>query len=316
MEEFMASRKKQAEALHAQIMANGRLIGRALVGMAAELKKMRDEKLYTELGHGSFEEYLKEDVGIRARQAYNYISTYERLQPQLMEKYADAGITKLQLLCEISAPERADFAEENDIESTSVSELKRLVEEKNGLHQQLSMMEKKESQAAEELEALREELQKARDALAAGGEELERKAAEEVAAQIELRKKAEAESEKLKDALRKEKERIRKLAEEKAQQDKADAEALKAQGAEEERQRAKEAAAKEVQAALDEAQQLRRQLAASAGMAQNKELAEFAVLLRQLQQTARRMREIAAGMSDAAQREKLEKALAAVREAI
>lgn len=81
------------------------------------------------------------------RQAYNYIQVYERLSPQLLEQNAGLGVTKLLLLTQVSAPDRAEFAGENDLAGMTVEEIKALISEKNGLAQQISMLETEKADA-------------------------------------------------------------------------------------------------------------------------------------------------------------------------
>ena len=64
---------------HVRILANGQVMARALVDVCHDLKTMRDEGLYTELGYDTFEEYAEQACGIKQRQAYSYISAYEKL---------------------------------------------------------------------------------------------------------------------------------------------------------------------------------------------------------------------------------------------
>ena len=113
----------------------------AMVELCKNLKTMRDKKLYKELGFDKFETYVEQAHGIKQRQAYTYIQTYEKLTPKLMADNADLGITKLSLLCQVSAIDREDFAENNDLANISVAEMEKLIEEKNGLHQQVSLLE-------------------------------------------------------------------------------------------------------------------------------------------------------------------------------
>lgn len=54
---------------HARILANGQVMARALVDVCHDLKTMRDEGLYTELGYDTFEEYAEQACGIKQRQA-------------------------------------------------------------------------------------------------------------------------------------------------------------------------------------------------------------------------------------------------------
>lgn len=111
------------------------------VEFCRQLKEMRDRKLYSALGFARFEDYAEQAVGIKWRQAYNYIQVYERLSPQLLEQNAGLGVTKLLLLTQVSAPDRAEFAGENDLAGMTVEEIKALISEKNGLAQQISMLE-------------------------------------------------------------------------------------------------------------------------------------------------------------------------------
>ncbi|MFT9055117.1 MAG: DUF3102 domain-containing protein [Ethanoligenens sp.] len=118
----------KAVKLHSQIMTNGAIAVQALANMCAELKQMRDEQLYAELGYDTFDDYAEKAVGIKKRQAYNYISTYERLGSTILQSNAQLGITKLALLADVPDTERADFSENNDLESMSTREMKELVE--------------------------------------------------------------------------------------------------------------------------------------------------------------------------------------------
>lgn len=113
----------------------------AMVELCKNLKTMRDKKLYLSLGFEKFETYVEKAHKIGWRQAYNYIKILERLTPKLLEENADLGITKLELLCQVSAIEREDFVESNDLGGMTVEEVKALIEEKNGLHQQVSLLE-------------------------------------------------------------------------------------------------------------------------------------------------------------------------------
>ena len=62
------------------------------------------------------------------RQAYSYISAYEKLGQKYMADHADLGITKLELISQISSYEREEFAADVDLESATVRELKAEVE--------------------------------------------------------------------------------------------------------------------------------------------------------------------------------------------
>ncbi len=136
----------EAVKLHNEIMANGNIAANALFEMCRCLKRMRDEGLYTELGFDDFDTYCEEKANIKKRQAYNYIRIYEDLGSGFLQSNAQIGITKLELLTHVPAPDRADFLEKNKPEEISVSELKKRIDElerENGMKgEQLSMLEK------------------------------------------------------------------------------------------------------------------------------------------------------------------------------
>ena len=112
----------------------------AMVELCRNLKTMHDKKLYTHLGFNNFEDYVEQAHGIGQTWAYTHIRTYEKLTPQLMAENADLDITKLSLLCQVSAIDREDFVEQNDLAKMTVKEIKALIEEKNGLHEQVSFL--------------------------------------------------------------------------------------------------------------------------------------------------------------------------------
>lgn len=329
--EMMQNRRVQAEQLHAQIMAAGRAVALGLVDLSQQLKRMRDEKLYTELGESSFDDYVQNEVGIKARQAYTYISTYEQLKPDLMSQYAGAGITKLSMLTEISEHERAEFAEKSDIANISVKELQKLIDEKNGLHEQLTMFAEKEKRTDErrqQAERLAEQLKK----------ELEEALADPVEAKELLVKKVTETEEYI--ALENEIERLKKE-NKRAKEEKKDAEKVKSdmessaeaanmqlQKREKEISDLKKALTelkkKKEEAAKEEIEKIREEAKKEAAKEEQtkyksaiggKDVAEFAVLMRQLQQTAARMKEIMSA-AEPEQAEKMKKAFEAVKAAL
>ena len=132
---------QQAMSLHYEIKSSLALAASAMVDFCKNLKAMRDGKLYIHIGFDSFEDYVEKAHNIHQRQRYNYIQTYEKLGAQLMSENADLGITKLQLLTNVSAIHRDEFLEENDLANISAAELKKLIEEKNGLSEQVSFFQ-------------------------------------------------------------------------------------------------------------------------------------------------------------------------------
>jgi len=155
----------EAMAVHFSIENAKAQAANAMVELCRNLKTMRDKKLYTHLGFDKFEDYVEQAHGIKQRWAYTHIQTYEKLTPQLMAENADLGITKLSLLCQVSAIDREDFVEQNDLAKMTVKEIEALIEEKNGLSEQISLMQTEADKADmmwqaqdKEIERLKKEL--------------------------------------------------------------------------------------------------------------------------------------------------------------
>ncbi len=144
--------EEQAKELHKNIVYNYRMASHHLVDAARYLKEMRDTKAYLSLGMETFDKYTEEMAGIKARQAYTYISTLERLGQTMMEENAGLGITKLSLLAEITPVEREEFVEENDLAGMTVKEIEALVAENNRRGEQINLFEEKEAEMAEKMD--------------------------------------------------------------------------------------------------------------------------------------------------------------------
>ena len=134
-------RPAAAQDLHERILGDAGRVVVALCDLCEKLKVMRDEKLWKEMGAESFDAYVEEQVGIKSRQAYNYIATYERLGRTALQSNAHLGITKLQLLTEVSDVRRAEFVEEHDLEGMSVREIKELVAKSKQQADQISLLQ-------------------------------------------------------------------------------------------------------------------------------------------------------------------------------
>ena len=129
----------------------------AKVMLYKNLKRMRDTGQYRALGFEKFEDYTEQACGIKKRQAYNYIATYESLGDTFLQANAHLGITKLQLLTEVCAVDRADFVEQNDLEGMSVSEIKKLIAENKEYAEQISIFSESKERQEQELRRLEDE---------------------------------------------------------------------------------------------------------------------------------------------------------------
>lgn len=141
---------------HNAIISSLENAANALVSLCRNLKHMRDSKGFTALGFEKFEDYTETACNIKKRQAYNYIQSYERLGSDFMQSNAQLGITKLLLLTEVCAVDRADFVEENDLEGMSVAEVKKLVAQNNDRGEQIDLLEERLSSALDEIKELKD----------------------------------------------------------------------------------------------------------------------------------------------------------------
>lgn len=142
----------------------------SLMDMAKSLKRMRDDKLYTELGYESFGKYVENnsDYSFKERQAYSYIKCYEDLGEAFLQSNANLGITKLELLTKLDSFDRSEIVEENDLAGMSVAEIKQLIADKQALGEQLSMFQaEKEANksAADELKKAQAEIEQLKSRL-------------------------------------------------------------------------------------------------------------------------------------------------------
>lgn len=213
----MSEAQAEAIKLHQNIMLNAELAANSMVAMCRDLKIMRDRRLYEELGCAEFSEYTENLVGIKARQAYTYISTYEKLGDTVLQSNATLGITKLSLIAQMNAEDRAEMLESGQADDMTVAELKKLVEENKNQCEQISILnaeieelKKKESEGADgsELESKIEDLKKQLDEKHALVEKLENDLKESKKAEVpdtkaleekiesKILKKAEAEKKK------------------------------------------------------------------------------------------------------------------------
>lgn len=165
MQEEISINLKQRDAIvtHQHICECYKTAAVSLMDMAKSLKHMRDGKLYTELGYESFGDYVEhnEDYSFKERQAYTYISCYEKLGEAFLQSNANLGITKLELLTKLDTFDRAEIAEDNDLAGMTVDEVKQLIADKQALGEQLSMFKaEKEAQAdtADELKKAQAEI--------------------------------------------------------------------------------------------------------------------------------------------------------------
>lgn len=317
----------QAVGLHYEIVAAAQAAANSLLALGRKLKQMRDTGGYKRLGFETFADYTEQAVGIRQRQAYNYISVVENVPARLVEENAAAGVTKLALLGRMAPADQREVAGQ-DLANITVAELKKLVEERNGLSEQLSMIQDTSRPAAEaesyeiDMEALRAQaLEQARAEVKEQHAQAMRKALQEQGEKLAAdRKAAEAHAA----------EQAKKEAERKAQEQVAQAKAEAAQAAEKKLAEERDAARRDqeekdkadLEAARQEAAEARAQAEETARKLQltaSEESIRFALLFEQLQGAAGAMMDLVDALTAAGRAEeaaKLRTALAGALQAL
>ncbi len=273
MENLTISKEKQeALELHQQILFSAERAVSAYVETCKGLKRMRDTKLYIELGFETFEDYSEKAVGIKQRQAYYYISTLEKLGEPFLQSNANLGPSKLALLTEIPLTEREQFVEENDLAGMTVEKVKELVAENNAKGEQIEMLTDERDSIREERDEVNTELSAAEKKISELEKELEEVKSKptEVAVQEPDEETLERIRTEEREAVKKEFEKTSKTEKKelkeklKAEQEKAVAEATQKAQKELEEYKAKVAEAESASAqALERAEQLQKQLAVS-----------------------------------------------------
>lgn len=275
--------------LHYEIMAAAQAAAASLLDLARKIKLMRDTGGYKALGFDTLEAYTLATMGMKQRQAYNYIAIAEKLPAQLIEQNAAAGVTKLALLAQLSGQEQ--IAAETNLTETTVAALKAQIKElqaKNaGYAEQLSMLQNQppvaEVQAEEvDMDALR--------------------------AEIHAEMKAEMESQRLADA---------KMTElNQKERDEAIKAARKAKEELEEIQRAAAAAEQAHAEELDKTRRQAEETAARLNMAADESAVRFGLLFDQLQDAAGKIFDLVDTLQQGGLTEKAEKFQVALHKAL
>lgn len=114
------------EALHRKIEACIHMVGIALYNYVHALKEMHDTKLYKAAGYESFEEYTYVAFNIKKSQAYD-IMALACFTKDFFKEHGNLGIAKLRTLTSLPEAEASTFIYENEIENSTVSEVKKKI---------------------------------------------------------------------------------------------------------------------------------------------------------------------------------------------
>jgi len=197
--EITDAQKKFVET-HQAIMRSGDIMTEFAISLAVNLKKMRDDKLYAEAGFDTFEDYTENAVGLKRRQAYNYIKVIETFGEEFVQSTAQKiGITKLELLTRLTEDEREQIVVKGKVEDESVKELKKRIKalenEREELKNDYSSLQEERDHAWDELKQKESELKSVQSTAQKNPDEELRKKIEQLNAEIKQLKNRPAEKE-------------------------------------------------------------------------------------------------------------------------
>lgn len=153
--------EQQFKDLHDRICYNAKQAAKHWVEMAQDIKEMRDSKHYQVAGFDSFGDYTENALGIKERQAYNYIAVVDKLPEDFVKSYASIGVTKLALLTSVDDEERQELLERIDLNTAKTSEIsatvKEIMAERDDAMQQLSLLKDENVDLEQKNEIIHEE---------------------------------------------------------------------------------------------------------------------------------------------------------------
>lgn len=131
-------RRDRAVRLNNRIRANNALAAQCILEIAKDLKTMNAERLYTEVGCGSFGEYC-ETLGMRERHGYNFISLLDRFGEEQLGALQKYGVTKLIEMSRLDDEDLTDLIGSGTVENMTVKELKEKIREYERQTEQLTL---------------------------------------------------------------------------------------------------------------------------------------------------------------------------------
>ena len=133
--------------IEAEIMAQKRTIGRSIVVIGQALREAKGQ-----LAHGAWGDWLRDRVNFSQGTAENYMRIAEQVHGE--STLLDLPYTKILALLAVPETEREQFAQDNQVEDKSVSEIKRLIRERDdALDQIKTLMQSAEQNAHEATQA-------------------------------------------------------------------------------------------------------------------------------------------------------------------
>lgn len=119
--------------IEAEIMAQKRTIGRSIVVIGQALREAKGQ-----LAHGAWGDWLRDRVNFSQGTAENYMRIAEQVHGE--STLLDLPYTKILALLAVPETEREQFAQDNQVEDKSVSEIKRLIRERDEARDQIKTL--------------------------------------------------------------------------------------------------------------------------------------------------------------------------------
>lgn len=171
-----SERKKMAIELTSNIVVKYEIARKCIFEIARDLTRVKEERLFIEMGVGSFDEYCQKVAGFGDRQGRNFINIYKRFSEEEINEYKHLGSTKMAYMAELDDTDLGELMATHDLESVTTRELRKLVDEYKNKYEQITLLldeEKSKNAESISLESQVEELRKQLEAAHQANEDME-----------------------------------------------------------------------------------------------------------------------------------------------
>lgn len=158
-----SERKKMAIELTSNIVVKYEIARKCIFEIARDLTRVKEERLFIEMGVGSFDEYCQKVAGFGDRQGRNFINIYKRFSEEEINEYKHLGSTKMAYMAELDDTDLGELMATHDLESVTTRELRKLVDEYKNKYEQITLLldeEKSKNAESASLESQVEELKR------------------------------------------------------------------------------------------------------------------------------------------------------------
>jgi hypothetical protein len=171
-----SERKKMAIELTSNIVVKYEIARKCIFEIARDLTRVKEERLFIEMGVGSFDEYCQKVAGFGDRQGRNFINIYKRFSEEEINEYKHLGSTKMAYMAELDDTDLGELMATHDLESVTTRELRKLVDEYKNKYEQITLLldeEKSKNAESTSLESQVEDLRKQLEAAHQANEDME-----------------------------------------------------------------------------------------------------------------------------------------------